>query len=56
MSGLIEIRVSVDQINPEVTKSKLLGKILRISVQDINEKLKFEDVINNTNLLNSKNY
>jgi len=48
MSGLIEIRVSMDQINPEV------GKILRISVQDINEKLKFEDVIKNIYLLTSK--
>ena len=51
MSGLIEVKVSMEQTNPEVVNSRIRGDTIRISVQDINEKLKFHEVIDTENNL-----
>ena len=54
MPGLIEVKVSMEQTNPEVVNSRIRINTLRISVQDINEKLKFDEIIDTENNLFTK--
>lgn len=44
MSDSMKIRVCVDQPDPKLAKSKFLGKVLCVPVENLNEKIKFDEV------------
>lgn len=39
-----QVRVSMDQIDPNLSKSALCGKTLNVNIKALNEKTNFEDV------------
>lgn len=41
---LMKIRVCSEQLDNKLKKSKLLGKTLLVPIENLNEKLKFEEV------------
>jgi len=43
-NGFAQVRVSDEQNNPSLKNSPLLGQTLWISIQDLNEQLKFDEV------------
>ncbi|RNA16822.1 hypothetical protein BpHYR1_027900 [Brachionus plicatilis] len=43
----MKIRVCVDQPDPKLAKSKFLGKVLCVPVENLNEKIKFDELEEN---------